>query len=96
MKNIHKDEKFQWQIIQVLSGLLRYVWNLDSRFLKERCLTCLHLAIMWDFGFKYELSDSTVVEHRPHHSKVEGLSPAAAAGTGRENGENEVYNLELR
>jgi hypothetical protein len=27
---------------------------------------------------------STVVEHLPHHPKVEGLNPAAAAGTKRE------------
>jgi hypothetical protein len=27
---------------------------------------------------------STVVEHLPYHPKVEGLSPAADAGTGRE------------
>ncbi len=29
---------------------------------------------------------STVVEHLPHQPKVKGSSPAAAAGTGRENG----------
>jgi hypothetical protein len=27
---------------------------------------------------------STVVEHKPHHHKVEYSSPATAAGTGRE------------
>ncbi len=27
-----------------------------------------------------------MVEHLPHHSKVEGLSPATADGTRRENG----------
>jgi hypothetical protein len=28
--------------------------------------------------------DSTVVEHLPHHPKVEGLIPATAIGTGRQ------------
>jgi hypothetical protein len=31
---------------------------------------------------------STVVEYSSHHPKFEGLSPAPAAGTGRENGQN--------
>ncbi len=29
-------------------------------------------------------SESTVVEHLPHHPKVNGLSQAVAAGTGKE------------
>jgi hypothetical protein len=35
-----------------------------------------------------------VVEHLPHHPEVNGFSPAAYAGTGREtNDENEIDNL---
>ncbi len=31
-----------------------------------------------------KIVSSTVVKHLPHHPKVRGLSPATAAGTGRE------------
>jgi hypothetical protein len=39
-----------------------------------------------DISLKNNLvnSGSTVVEHSPHHPKVEGLSPATAADTGRD------------
>ncbi len=39
-----------------------------------------------DISLKNNLvnSGSTVVEHSPHHPEVEGLSPATAADTGRE------------
>jgi hypothetical protein len=35
---------------------------------------------------------SAVIEHLPHHPKVEASSPAAAADSGRDNGEK-TYNL---
>jgi hypothetical protein len=41
----------------------------------------IFLRCLWDSG------SSTVVEHLPRYPKVQGLSPVAAVGTGRENSE---------
>jgi hypothetical protein len=41
-------------------------------------------AHQWHLFYQIVNNDSTVVEHLPHHFKVEGLTPATAAGAARE------------
>jgi hypothetical protein len=55
--------------------------------LNDIMLSVVMLSVVGpDISLKNNLvnSGSTVVEHSPHHPEVEGLSPATAADTGRE------------